>query len=77
LKKIILLGLTAAILMTSAPAFSAPADNASPQAFQAQAIKICREMMGGAVDNGSMTKDQLKNCIDMMKTSICSGMTSE
>ncbi|MFZ5647440.1 MAG: hypothetical protein ACOY30_07450 [Bacillota bacterium] len=77
MKKIIILILSAVVLLTAAPAFSAPSENAGIQAFEAQAVKICREMMKNAVDTGNMTKDQLKACINMMKTAPCNGMVLE
>lgn len=77
MKKSILIILSAMVLLTATPAFSAPAENASPQAFQAQAVKVCREMMSGAVEAGNMTKDQLKACIEMMKSAPCTGMVME
>jgi len=74
LKKIILLIVAALTLFVAVPAFAAPAENANPRAFQAQVIKVCRDMMRDAVDTNKITKEQAKACIEMMKTAPCPDM---
>ncbi|MFZ5643654.1 MAG: hypothetical protein ACOY46_08705 [Bacillota bacterium] len=74
MKKYLMLGFTVLLLSAALPAMAGPNENASPQAFQAQNIKICREMMKDAVKAGDMTKDQLKACIEMARTAPCTGM---
>ncbi|MFZ5645535.1 MAG: hypothetical protein ACOY46_18380 [Bacillota bacterium] len=76
MKKIILLIVAGLMLMTTVPAFAAPSENANTRALQAQSIKICREMMKGKVKVGDITNDQLKTCIEMMKTFPCSDMVN-
>lgn len=71
MKKLIALAFAGLLILTAVPAFAEPSDNASPRAFAAQAINECRQMMNGAVQAGEMTRDQLKACIEMMKTAPC------
>ncbi len=77
MKRTIIAVIAGLMLLSAVPAFAAPNENASPTAFQAQAINICRQMMGDAVNSGDMTKDQLKACIDMMKVSPCTDMMQQ
>jgi len=77
MKKVILLIVAGLMLtITTVPAFSAPSENANTRALQAQSIKICREMMKDSVKVGDMTNNQLKACIEMMKTLPCSNMVN-
>lgn len=74
MKKIILLIVACLMLLITVPAIAAPSDNANTKALQAQSFKICREMMKDAVKAGDITNDQLKACLEMMKTLPCTDM---
>lgn len=74
MKKLILLVVAVSTMFAAVPAFAAPAENANPRAFQAQVIKVCRDMMNDAVDADMITKEQAKACVEMMKTSSCPDM---
>lgn len=74
MKRLILAVIIISSLLITVPAFAAPSENANPRAFQAQVIKICRDMMGDAVKSNIITKEQAKACIEMMKTSPCPDM---
>lgn len=76
MKRIVLLIVACLMLLAAVPAVAAPSENANLQALQAQSLKICREMMKDAVKAGDMTNDQLKTCLQMMKTSPCTGMVN-
>ena len=74
MKKLILLAVTVSTLFATLPVFAAPAENANPRAPQAQVIKVCRDMMKDAVDSNRITKEQAKECLNMMKTAPCPDM---
>ena len=77
MKKRIIIAVMALSLVTFAiPAMASPGEDANPRAFLSQQINICRDMMMNMVGLGMISKDQVKACIEMMKsgTCECSGM---
>ena len=58
-------------ILSAVPAFAEIPDNASPRAVQAQIVNLCRDIMKESVKIGDMSQDQLKACIEMMKSSQC------
>lgn len=76
MKKVILPIVACLILLTTVPAIAAPSENANTRALQAQSINVCREMMKDTVKTGDMTNNQLKACIEMMKTLPCTDMVN-
>ncbi len=73
MKKMIALVFAGLLLVAAIPALAEPSGEASPKAVTAQAVNECRMMMRDCVKAGEMTKDQLKACVEMMKTNSCKG----
>ena len=72
MRKLLVLVVTAISLLTFAiPVLATPNDNANPRAFLAQQINQCRDMMKQMVESGTMTKEQMKACIENMKDGAC------
>lgn len=57
------------VMLSALPAFADPSDTSN--AFKAQIVNECRRIMKDGVLSGDYTKDQLKQCVDMIKDAPC------